>query len=225
MNVAIQYDPAYSLATVTLTANERIKSESGAMVCHSAGFQVETSSDGGFMKGLKRAALGGESFFVNTWVAPAQGGSISFAPPYVGDMVHANIEGDTLFLQSGAFVASSPALEVDTKFGGAKSFFSGEGLFLLKISGTGDLIFSSVGAIHTVELAAGEVMTVDTSHMVGFSGGVTYTVRKVGNWKSTLLGGEGLVCDFSGPGILWIQTRSPQGMAGWIQSLIPGGQQ
>ncbi len=123
--------------------------------------------------------------------------------------------------QSGAFVASSPALEVDTKFGGARSFFSGEGLFLLKISGTGDLIFSSVGAIHTVELAVGEVVTVDTSHMVGFSGGVSYAVRKVGNWKSTLLGGEGLVCDFTGPGILWIQTRSPQGMAGWSSLSSP----
>ena len=90
MEVKIAYDPAYSLATARLDANERIRSESGAMVCHTAGFTTETKADGGFLKGLKRSVLGGESFFLNTWTAPQQGGEISFAPAYMGDMVHAN---------------------------------------------------------------------------------------------------------------------------------------
>jgi hypothetical protein len=57
--------------------------------------------------------------------------------------------GQELFLQSGAYLASTTGVQLDTKWQGAKGFFSGEGLFLLRAYGQGRLWFSSYGGIHT----------------------------------------------------------------------------
>ncbi|MDW7727190.1 MAG: AIM24 family protein [Candidatus Methanoperedens sp.] len=67
----------------------------------------------------------------------------------------------------------------ETKWGGAKSFFSREGLFLLKMSGVGDAFMSSFGAIHEVKLN-GESIIIDTGHMVAFAKGLDYSVKRVG---------------------------------------------
>jgi uncharacterized protein (TIGR00266 family) len=112
-------------------------------------------------------------------------------------------------------------IEIDTKWGGAKTFFSGEGLFVLRCSGAGDMLVSSYGAIVDRQLQPGEVLTVDTGHIVAFDEGVTYAVRKAGSWKSTVLGAEGLVTDFTGPGRVLLQTRSPQDLIGWLTANLP----
>ena len=62
----------------------------------------------------------------------------------------------------------------------------------------------------------GQTWTVDTGHMVAWTEGVQYAVRKVGGWKSTLFSGEGLVCDLTGPGRIYLQTRSPDDFLGWL---------
>jgi uncharacterized protein (TIGR00266 family) len=124
-------------------------------------------------------------------------------------------------VQSGSWIASDSGIEVDTKWGGAKTFFSGEGLFLLKCTGLGDLLMSSYGAILERTLAPGESYTLDTGHVVAFDESITYSVRKAGNWKTTLLGGEGLVTEFTGPGRLWMQTRSPADFLSWLVPQLP----
>jgi len=222
VQIDIQYSPAYSIAFATLSAGETIKAEAGAMVSHTAGLQMETKAEGGIMKGLKRQFLGGESFFMNTFTATQEGDQIGLAPPLPGDMAHWPLAGQTVYLQSGSYVASSQGVEVDTEWGGSKTFFSGEGLIVLKVSGTGDLVLSAYGAIHSIDLAAGQSYIVDTGHMVGWSEGVTYQVSKsAGGWKSTLLGGEGLVCTLTGPGRIYLQTRSPQDFIGWLVPQLP----
>jgi uncharacterized protein (AIM24 family) len=57
--------------------------------------------------------------------------------------------------------------------------------------------------------------------VVGFEASVSYTVQKSGNWKSTILGGEGLVCRFSGPGRVIMQTRSEESFVGWLMAKLP----
>lgn len=222
MQIDIQYSPAYSIAFATLSAGEVIKAESGAMVSHSAGLQMETKAEGGIMKGLKRSFLGGESFFINTFTASQDGDQLGLAPPLPGDMAHWPLNGQTVYLQSGSYVASSAGVDVDTGWGGAKTFFSSEGLIVLKVSGTGDLLLSAYGAIHSIDLAAGQSYIVDTGHMVGWSDGVQYEVSKAaGGWKSTLLGGEGLVCTLTGPGRIYLQTRSTTDFVNWLIPQLP----
>jgi len=220
MQVDIQASPSFAMGTIRLGAGESVKVEAGAMAAMSSGVEIQTASTGGLLGGLKRSMLGGESFFINTFTATT-GGEVSVAPKLPGDIIHLPLAGGAMLVQSGSWIASEPSVEVDTKWGGAKTFFSGEGLFMLHCSGAGDMLVSSYGAIVERQLQPGEVYTVDTGHIVAFDEGVTYAVRKVGNWKSTVLGGEGLVTDFTGPGRLLLQTRSSQELIDWLTVSLP----
>lgn len=220
MQHEILYRPSEAMLRVMLNTGESVCAESGAMVSMSSSVEIQTSMKGGLFGALKRSFLGGESFFVNTFTANAPG-EVTFASQLPGDIYGMEFNGHTMYAQSGAYLAASPDIQVDTKWGGAKTFFSKEGLFLLKLSGTGHVFLSSYGAIHSIDLAAGQSYIVDTGHMVAFSEGVNYSVRRVGGIKSTLFSGEGLVCELTGPGRILIQTRSLDSFLSWLLPQIP----
>ena len=219
MDVTLKFQPAFSLAIVKVEANEEIRVEPGAMVSHTAGMSMNTKAEGGLFGGLKRM-VAGESFFQNTWKAPGQGGEITLAPAIAGDMFVLPVSGDFL-LASGAYVASEMSLTVDASWGGAKGFFGGGSLILLKVSGKGKMVACSYGAIFDKTLAAGESYVVDTDHIVGMDTSVTFKVEKSGSWKSTILGGEGLVCNLTGPGRILMQSRSVSAFVGWLSPKLP----
>lgn len=219
MDVTLKFQPAFALAYVKVGPDEEIRVEPGAMVSHTEGMVMNTKAEGGLFGGLKRMAAG-ESFFQNTWKAPAQGGEITLAPAVAGDMFVLPVSGEFL-LASGAYVASEQGLKVDASWGGARGFFGGGGLILLKISGTGKLLSSSYGAIFDKTLAAGESYIVDTAHIVGMDTSLKFTVQKSGSWKSTILGGEGLVCHLTGPGRVLMQSRSISAFVGWLAPMLP----
>ena len=221
VQVEISASPSFSFATITIPPGGEVHAEAGAMAGYTDGVDIETTARGGMMAGLRRSVLGGESFFINTFRSPG-GGAVSVAPALPGDMTVIPVDGSgTVFVQSGSWIASDAGVDVDTKWGGSKTFFSGEGLFLLRCTGNGDMLVSSYGAILTRTLAAGEGFTLDTGHVVAFDESVQYQVHKAGNWKTTVLGGEGLVTRFQGPGRLWMQTRSPQDLIGWLVPKLP----
>ncbi|MFN8125897.1 MAG: TIGR00266 family protein [Candidatus Nanopelagicales bacterium] len=220
MQTTVKFSPSFAVAEVTLSPSEVVKAEAGAMVSMQ-NVSIETSTQGGIMKGLKRSVLGGESFFMNTFTAGPQGGEVSFSPDLPGDVVVWDLTGQTVYLQSGSYLASALGVDVDSSWGGAKTFFSSEGLFILKCTGSGQLIISAYGALDSRQLQAGETFTIDSGHVVGWSEGITYNVRKVGNWKSTFLSGEGLVADLTGPGTVYLQTRSPEAFLGWLLPKLP----
>jgi uncharacterized protein (TIGR00266 family) len=220
MQVEISSGPAFAFGEVTLPPGGAVRVEAGAMAMTRGDVDIATSTQGGFMKGLRRS-LGGESFFVNDFSSKS-GGLVGVAAALPGDMVLAALDGSQdVLVQSGSWIASDPSVDVDAKWGGGKTFFSGEGLVLLRCSGRGDMLMSSYGAIRFTTLAPGETITLDTGHVVAFDAAVQYKVRKAGSWKSTLLGGEGLVTDFTGPGRVWLQTRSSSDLIGWITSRLP----
>jgi uncharacterized protein (TIGR00266 family) len=110
---------------------------------------------------------------------------------------------------------------VDSTWGGAKGFFGGGGLILLKISGAGKLLAGCYGAIEERVLQPGQRYTIDTGHIVALDSSINFQVRRVGGWKSTILSGEGLVCELSGPGRILMQSRSEEALIGWITSHMP----
>jgi len=221
--VQIQIDdrPAYAIAKVALDPGEEIVAEGGAMVAMTEGFELETKARDGFLKSIARSTFGGESFFMNTFRAPGSGGTVRLAPALPGDMRVIELKDDRVMVQSGGFIASSPSLEVETKWGGAKTFFASEGLIMLRVSGSGSLIIAAYGAIEEIELGPGEKFTVDTGHLVTFTQEIGFDVRKVGGWKSTMFSGEGLVVDLTGPGKLTLQTRSQDAFLGWLIPRLP----
>jgi uncharacterized protein (TIGR00266 family) len=221
MKVEIQYRPSYALAVVSLDPGETLQAEAGAMVSMSPGLVMETGTKGGIMGALKRSVLGGESFFMNTYQAPANGGQITLAPALPGDMAVIELSNEPLMVQSGSYVASSSGLTIDTKWSGAKTFFAREGLIMLRCSGTGTLVLSSYGAIHEMPLAEGQTHTVDTGHLVAFTEGMGFQVKRVGGMKSTLFSGEGLVVDLTGPGKVMMQTRSDDAFLSWLIPRLP----
>ncbi|MGI6549749.1 MAG: TIGR00266 family protein [Syntrophomonadales bacterium] len=222
MNLEILHRPSYSLAVLKLNHGEGVQAEAGAMVSMTPSIKLVTEMKGGFLGSLKRKVLGGESFFVSNYVAESGPGEVSFAPTVPGDIVGLNLKDESYFVQSGSYLAGDMSLNIDTKFGGGRSFFSGEGLFLLKISGRGILILTSYGAILEKVLAPGEKYIVDTSHIVAFESTVNYRVKKAASGiVSSIVSGEGLVCEYEGPGKVYIQTRSTQSLINWLIPLLP----
>jgi uncharacterized protein (TIGR00266 family) len=221
MKVEVQYRPAYALAIATLENGETIQAESGAMVAMSPTLQMETGAKGGLLKSLSRSMFGGESFFMNTYTARTGGERIALAPPLPGDISVIEMRGQTLMVQSGSYLASSEGVNVDTKWSGAKTFFGSEGLIMLRVSGTGTLIVSSYGAIHPLDLGAGEKFVIDTGHLVTFEEQLQFDVKKVAGWKSTLFSGEGLVVELTGPGQATLQSRSQDSFLSWLIPRIP----
>ena len=126
---------------------------------------------GGLGSALKRKLLGGESLFQNTFTASAPGETLWIAPAPEGAIEQFDLQpGVELFLQSGAYLASTAGVQLDTKWQGARGFFSGEGLFLLRAHGQGTLWFSSYGGIHYVDIGQQyQGYVCDTTHMVAFT--------------------------------------------------------
>lgn len=221
MQIELLYRPAFSLGIIHLDGGEEVRVEAASMVSMSQGMTLETAATGGILKSLSRAVLGGESFFQNTYLAPPGGGRVGVAPALTGDLMVIDMQDEMLMVQSGSYLASAMSVTTDTKWSGAKTFFASEGLIMLRATGTGPLLLSSYGAIHEMNLAAGETVTIDTGHLVAFTQDIGFRVRKVGGIKSTLFSGEGLVVDLTGPGRVLAQTRSTDQFLSWLIPKLP----
>jgi uncharacterized protein (TIGR00266 family) len=217
----IEHQPAFSLAVLKLQPEQSIMAEAGAMVSMSANVELQSQMKGGLLGALKRAA-GGESAFVSTFTARGGPGEVTLAPGAPGDIAAIEMHNQTFFVQSSSYLAGDASLVVDTKWGGAKSFFGGEGLFVLMVQGTGLLLVSSFGAIHRKTLAPGERYVVDTGHLVAWEGTTQYTLRKAAaGFFRSMVSGEGIVAEFTGPGELLIQTRNLAALAGLLKPFFP----
>lgn len=215
MQTTQHFNPSFGMLEIEMGPGEKIHAESGAMVGKDPHIKLETKARGGIFSSLKRKMLGGESFFVNTFSCDGQGGTLYLAPGIDGSVHEHELSDNALFIQSGSYLADTGDVTVDSKWGGAKTFFSREGLFVLKASGTGKVFFNSYGAIHRVDLN-NESYIVDTGYMVAWTEGLQYQVTKVGGLKNFFFSGEGLVCKLTGTGSLWIQTRNPDSLAAFL---------
>ena len=203
----IECSPDYALLNIQIPAEHMLKVEASAMASMDAHISMKTRIKGGLGRILSR-----ESLFINEFTAEGKKGRISIAPGPAGDIKHHSLsEGGPIFLTGSSFVASTPEVEIDTKFQGlVKGFFSGESLFIMHCSGSGDLWFNTFGGIFTVDIE--DEYIVDTGHIVAFTEGLQYEVGRIGGYKSLFFSGEGFICRFKGKGKVWIQTRNPLGL-------------
>jgi uncharacterized protein (TIGR00266 family) len=220
MQFEIKSSPDFAFLQCELDAGESIVSESGAMISMSSNIKIKTEARGGVLAAAKRKLLGGESLFQNTFTADGGSGRVLLAPGSPGDIISFDLDpGKSLMIQSSAYLAATTDVTLDTKWGGAKGFFSGVGMFLLKATGPGTVFVASYGAIYPKKCT--DAYIVDTDHIVAFEDTVEYNISKVGGIKSLFLGGEGLVARFSGQGMLYAQTRSPSSLAGFLHPFRP----
>ena len=169
----ISQRPDFAIVSVQLKAGETVYSEPAAMASMTPSLKMKAGLKGGLKKALGRM-FAGESLIVNTFTAESEPGEVTFAPGIPGDLMHYHLDHNSIYLQRGSFLAHSDGVDLSAKWQGAKGFFSGEGLVLLKAHGTGDLFFNSFGAILEIDVA--DEYVVDTGYIVAFEDTLDYKV-------------------------------------------------
>src|SRR4051794_1056841 len=135
MQVEVRHSPSFAAAHITLTGGEQLRAESGAMMATSYGVKGGASTPGGGLEGVKRSFLGGESLFITSYFAPDSGGWVDIAHHLPGDIVVRDLVPDNpISVTKGCWLASGPDIKLDTKWGGFKNLFGGEGGFLVHAS-------------------------------------------------------------------------------------------
>ncbi len=222
MRYETKHRPSYSLLEVQLLPEESIRAEAGAMTYMSSNIDVRTvMREASFIETLGLKILGGQSFFVNEYTAKNGPGTLGLVSAPLGDIAHIPVTlQQGYIIQKSSYVASTRGVSLDIKWQGFTRGLFGQGLFMIKVTGSGDLFINTFGAIEKKTLGPGEELTVDNFHLVAFSDTCRYDVRKFGGLKSTILGGEGLVVNISGPGDVYIQTKNPAEFAEWLWSLL-----
>lgn len=213
MQVEILARPASSVAKIAMVPGETLVCEVGAMIAMTSGLTVETrgrkrGGQGGIWQGLRRM-LAGENFFLNYFRAEAPNQELWLGPSLLGDITRHTLRTGALIVQGSSWLASSADIDVDATFPGlGRALFSGERIFWVKCSGHGDILLNSFGAIYVVNVA-GEYV-VDTGHIVAFEDTLQFNIRTASqSLLGSFLGGEGLVCRFTGYGKLYCQSHNP----------------
>jgi uncharacterized protein (AIM24 family) len=203
MKYKIKYKPSYAMLVVSLDQGEMLTAESGAMTYMDPTIEAHTRKrEKSLLGSLGLSIFGGQSFWVNDYTAVNGPGNVG------------------LVIQKSAYVASTQGIDLDVKWEGFTKGLFGQGLFMLKATGDGQLFINTFGAIDTHKLEAGQTLIVDNFHLVGFSASCSYKVTKFGGLKETLLGGEGLVTQIAGPGDVHIQTKNLREFVGWLWTLL-----
>lgn len=219
MSYEILYEGAFPLIKYRLKRGERLKAESDAMVAMDATIDVTGGVEGGLLSGIMRRFTG-ESFFFQYLTAARGDGEVLLAHAYPGGIVDVDLDGSYgLIVQKSGFLASTDQVQIETKVQNLfKGLFSGEGFFVVKVTGKGTVFLSSYGAIHPINLEAGQEIVVDNGHLVAWADYMQYSVEKANGWINSFTSGECMVCRFKGPGVVLIQTRNPNAFDGWIHS-------
>ena len=221
MDYEFSHRPSYTHLKVTLERGESIVAEPGAMVGHSTTISIETGTSRDGVLSSAKSMLGGESMFTNTFVAEDGSGTVTLAPPTPGDVMAHELRDETVYSTDGAFLAATEGVDIDSEVGGLSSVLSGAGLTPLALKGTGTAFVDAYGGLERLELAAGESYVLDNEHLIAWDDQIEYSTRRVGDLKSTLLSGEGIVFEFTGPGTAWYQTRDMDSLVDVLAPRLP----
>ena len=222
MLVDVRHGPAFAVARCTLANTEHVKVESGAMAAMSDGVTLDAKMEGGFLKSLGRSALGGNSFFVTSYTASKDGAWVDVTAVLPGDItVIESTPERPLAVTRGSWLANEQSLAMDTKWGGANNLFGGEGGFVSRFDGAGKVVIASYGALDMHALNQGERMVIDSGHLVAYDAYIAMQAQTTGGIMKSLKSGEGIVLEITGPGLVWTQSRNPNGLITWLTNVLP----
>ena len=210
------------MLVVDLDNGERITGEAGALTYMTPNINVETRTrERSIIGTLKTSLLGGQSLFVTDFTATGGAGQIALGAAPIGDIMKLDVSSNQgWIIERSSYLASSNQVDLDIRWEGFSRGLFGQGLFMIKTSGSGDLFINTFGAIDEHRLEPGEQLVVDNFHLVAFSDTCEYEVRKFGDWKETILSGEGFVTYIEGPGTVYIQTKNLREFVDWLWVLI-----
>ncbi len=226
------------IVEVELDPREKVIAEAGAMNYMEDGITFETKmGDGttptsgmmGALMNVGKRVLTGESIFLTHFENKGQGKKrVAFAAPYPGKIIPVNMAevGEELICQKDAFLCAAFGTKSDIAFQrklGA-GFFGGEGFIMQRLQGDGMAFIHVGGTVIKRQLAAGEVLRVDTGCFAACSSTVDYNIEKAGNLKSMVFGGEGIfIATLHGPGTVYLQSLPFSRLANRVLQAAGGG--
>lgn len=216
MKYEIRYKPAFACLFVTLEPGEQVTAEAGSMVSMDGGITMKTVFSGGFLPAIMRSMFGGESLFVNIYRNTSnKRQTVILTQSMVGDIHRIDLSQGPICFQPGAYIAHTPGAKMGVRWAGFASWFAGEGLFKLQFTGQGRVFYGCYGGIMEKKIA-GEYI-VDNSHLVAYTPGIKMKIRMSGGLLGSLTSGEGLVNKLSGRGKVYLQSRSVDGLVGFLR--------
>ncbi|WP_348532240.1 TIGR00266 family protein [Methylobacter sp. Wu1] len=233
------YGHEMQFVEIELDPQESAVAEAGAMMYKSAGVKMETIfGDGsanqqsgimGLLLGAGKRLLTNESLFVTVFTQNAHDkGKVAFAAPFPGTILALNLNdyGQKLICQKDSFLAAAKGVQIGIHFQRRilTGLFGGEGFVMQKLEGNGWVFVHAGGCLHKIELAAGEMLHVDTGCLAAMTGSVDFDIQQAGGIKTMLFGGEGLFfAKLTGPGTVWLQSLPFSRLAGRMMSSAPQG--
>jgi len=215
METEIRNKPAFANIHVKLGPGEQIIAEADAMASMSSSVNISTQWSGGVGRAILKRMFGGESMFVNTFTTDTEG-EVVITQAFPGDIECIELKGNSLYLQPGAFIACEPGVKLGLGWAGFRMMIAREGLFRLKVSGMGRVWFGAYGGIFQREID--QEYVVDSGHLVAYEPSIGVRIGMAGGIFSTFFSGEGLVTKVSGPGRIYMQSRSFGGLAAWTNA-------
>ncbi|MDD0851835.1 TIGR00266 family protein [Halobacteriovorax sp. GB3] len=215
MNVQKEGGSSFSFLRIKLAKGEKLTTESGAMASMDKDIELRSRLNGGFLQGLIMKFLGKESLFINTFQNKSKvEKEVVLTQATPGDIREVVLDNEELFIQPGSYLASTSGIKFSLRWAGFSSWIAGEGLFRIRISGSGTCWYGAYGAVIEKEID-GEYI-VDTGHLLSYPSTIKLKIMLPGGVFSSFFGGEGFVLRLEGKGTVKLQTRSIEGLASWL---------
>jgi uncharacterized protein (TIGR00266 family) len=219
MKQKIEGRPSFAHIHLLMEKGDKIYTESDAMASMDASLGHKVRTNGGILGGLAKKFFAKESFFVNEYIndndTPCK---ITFTQATPGDMKAIKLKGQRIYIQPGSFVARTEGVEIKTKWAGLRSWFVGEGLFRIMAEGNGILWLGGYGHVYEQNID-GEYI-IDNNHIIAYDPDLKIKVQLSGGVFSSFLGGEGFVTRMEGKGKVYMQSRSINGLASFLNPRI-----
>ncbi|BFH73719.1 TIGR00266 family protein [Sulfurisphaera javensis] len=208
---------------VVLAPGEGIYADAGHMVAKQSTVTMQTKLRGGLLAGIKRALTGG-SFFVTEFYGP---GELYLSGIFPGKILQIPLNGGGILAEAHTFLAAETTVNYEAQLARLTAgWLGGEGLFLAKFNGFGNVFLHSYGDVIIKDLAPGEILQVEASHLMAFQQGMNYDVQLVGGLRSIFFSHEGLFfVTIQGPGRVWLHTLTAEQLASALIPYLPQGQQ
>ncbi|WP_407856870.1 TIGR00266 family protein [Enterococcus hailinensis] len=229
MNYEISDSTFAPIAKITLSTNEKLRIERGAMVYTTGNIELEGTMNsnskkgfGGALSAVGRSVTSGESVFISTATSHSDNSVIAIAPSDPGKIFALDVGNEHWRLNTGAFLASEENVNYQMKrqkLSGALLGGTG-GLFVMETTGNGKILVSAFGDIEKIELDGTKTVTINNRHVIAWSNSLDYSIH-VASGKIGFKTGAGIVTEFSGQGCIYIQTRNLRSFARHISDFIP----
>jgi uncharacterized protein (TIGR00266 family) len=231
------YGEELQFVEIELDPNETAIAESGAFMMMDNDIQMQTLfGDGsqqqdnsilGKLFSAGKRLLVGESLFMTAFTNVGQGKkSVSFAAPYTGKIIVFDLTklGGKIIAQKDAFLCAAKGVSIGIEFQKrlGTGIFGGEGFIMEKLEGDGLAFAHAGGYVMEKELAAGEILKVDTGCVVAYTAGIDFDIEFIRGVRNWMFGGEGLFfAKMTGPGKVWLQSLPISRLAGRIFQYAP----